>query len=64
MTLDEKRLAKVRNLLKKPRTVKEIAFEIGADIRTIYRYLHILKSRGLSVHRVGIRRPTYYKINA
>lgn len=62
MTVDEKALKVFRALLRRPRTLKELEIEAGISRRTVFRYLVLLKDRGQNVERVGLTRPTKYRI--
>jgi len=62
MMIDEKVLKAFCGLLKQPRTLKELEKWAGISRRTVFRYLALLKDRGQNVERVGLTRPTKYRI--
>lgn len=49
----EERLAKLEPLLKRPRSVDELADELGVTVRAIYFLFAALGERGRTVARVG-----------
>ena len=59
----EKELQKLSKALKRPRTMTDLVYLMGVDRRTVYRYLDDLRVKGLNVARVGLGRPTKYKIS-
>jgi predicted DNA-binding transcriptional regulator AlpA len=55
--IDEGLLKRLAKLLEKPKTIEQLLDKTGASRRTIYRYL-----TRLNVERVGIGRPTQYRM--
>ncbi len=62
MQLDEDKIELIRWSLQKPRTIREMVIIADVSRRTIFRWLKLLESRGWSVRRVNINRPTKYQI--
>lgn len=62
--VDEKLLKKLEKWLsqKTPRTVEEMADKFDTSIRTVYRYLSLLRENGVEVRRVDWGRPTRFRI--
>ena len=48
--------------LRRPSTLRELAQLYGVDRRTIFRWFGILADKGMVVERVGIGRPTRYRL--
>jgi predicted ArsR family transcriptional regulator len=60
--IDMKALKQLRQRLEKPRTVEWLSHDLGVSVPTVYRYLKLLVEDGSNVQRVGIGRPTQYRI--
>lgn len=60
--IDEALLRRIRRRLKHAHTVEQLTEAFGISRSTLYRYLKILEERGFRVSRVGIGRPTQYKV--
>jgi len=60
--LNTRLLSQLKRKLRAKKSVTDLAEELGVSRRTIYRYLKILDDQGIRVHRVGITRPTLYRI--
>lgn len=63
MKLDENSIQIVRDLLSTHScTLEDLQERASISRRTVFRYLSILKGRGHDVVRVGLTRPTRYRI--
>ena len=60
--IDEAILKKLKRLLKKARTVPELAEKCDVSVSTIYRYLKKLQAEKGHFITSGIDRPTKYKL--
>lgn len=49
--------------LQSPRTLRELVLLHGVDRRTIYRWFVRLEAGGQCVERVGLERPTRYRLS-
>lgn len=60
--VDEAILKKLKRLLKKPRTISELAEECSVSVSTVYRYLKRLEAEKGHFISASLDRPTKYKI--
>jgi len=60
----EEHLAKLEPLLKKPRSVDELADALGVTTRAIYFLFDVLEERGLTVARLGPKAEGRYVLMA
>ena len=63
-TVDEERLRKLEKLLRKRRgcSINELAESLDVSKETIYRDFHRLADKKIYIERVGMTRPTLYRI--
>ncbi len=53
---------KLRGYLAEPRTMRQLTAWLAVDRRTVFRYLEDIESDGEAVSRVGLGRPTRYRL--
>ena len=56
---DTRKLAK---RLAKPQTIEQLTKHFGRDRATVYRWMTKLRQEGVLIERVGMTRPTQYRI--
>ena len=55
-------LNKLEDYLAQPRTLDDLTNRFDCSRRTIYRYITDLQDSGVNVVRIGVSRPTQYKL--
>lgn len=55
---------RLRGYLREPRTMRQLTAWLGVDRRTVYRYVAELRADGAEIVRVGMGRPTKYRLAA
>ena len=53
---------KLRKALARPRTMDQLTGKFNVDRRTIYRWMDVLTDAGAQIGRIGVGRPTLYRI--
>ncbi len=53
---------RLRGYLSEPRTMKQLTMWLAVDRRTVFRYLDDIEADGETVSRVGLGRPTRYRL--